>query len=55
MTATATVRLSRKSWGSTHSGKARTWNVVIDGSNVGSISNQLTVELPVEPGVTPYA
>src|ERR1700681_1786652 len=50
MTATATVRLSRKSWGSSHSGKARTWQVVIDGGIVGSISNQQTVELPVEPG-----
>jgi hypothetical protein len=50
MTATATVRLSRKSWGSSHSGRARTWKVTIDGSIVGSISNQQTVELPVEPG-----
>lgn len=50
MTATATMRLSRKSWGSSHSRRARTWKVVIDGRTVGSISNQQTVELLVEPG-----
>jgi hypothetical protein len=50
MPAMATVRLSRKSWGSSHSVRARTWKVVIDGSVVGSISNGQTVELPVEPG-----
>lgn len=50
MTATATVRLSRKSWISSHSDRARTWKVEIDGRIVGSIANQQTVELPVEPG-----
>jgi ABC-2 type transport system ATP-binding protein len=36
--------------GSSHSRRARTWTVVIDGSVVGSISNERTVEIPVEPG-----
>ena len=50
MTAPASVRISRKGWGSSHSSHTRIWNVVIDGDVVGSITNEHTVELPVEPG-----
>ena len=46
----ATVRLSRKGWGSSHSRHARMWKVEVDGIAVGSISNETTVEIPVEPG-----
>jgi ABC-2 type transport system ATP-binding protein len=35
---------------SSHSVRARTWKVEIDGSVVGSISNQRTVEFPVKAG-----
>jgi len=50
VTATATVRLSRKGWLSSHSVRARTWRVEIDAVLVGSIANEQTVELPVESG-----
>jgi hypothetical protein len=47
---TATVRISRKPWGSSHSTRDRIWKVVIDGKIAGSIANEQSVELPVEPG-----
>jgi ABC-2 type transport system ATP-binding protein len=50
MAATATLRLSRTGMVSSHSDRARIWKVEIDGNAVGSISNERTVEIPVEPG-----
>ncbi|MGA3353492.1 MAG: ABC transporter ATP-binding protein [Acidimicrobiales bacterium] len=50
MTAAATVRLSRKGWGSNQSNHGRNWQFVIDGRVVGSIANAQTIEIPVEPG-----
>ncbi|HEY3843581.1 MAG TPA: ATP-binding cassette domain-containing protein [Acidimicrobiales bacterium] len=41
------MQLTRQAWGS---GRGRTWSVLIDGSVVGSISNQETIDLPIEPG-----
>jgi hypothetical protein len=49
-TMTATVRLARKGWGSSHSVRARTWKIEIDGILAGSIGNEQTVELPVKSG-----
>ncbi len=46
----ATVKLSRKGWGSSHSRRVRPWIVEVDGKAAGTISNEETVELPVEPG-----
>jgi hypothetical protein len=44
---TATLQLTRK-WGSiTDRGK---WQILIDGTEAGSIDRQQVVELPVEPG-----
>jgi ABC-2 type transport system ATP-binding protein len=50
MTATATMRLSRQGGGSGNPQGGRAWQVVIDGSIVGSISNNEIVDLPVDPG-----
>ena len=50
MTMPTTVKLSRRGWGSSHSRHARPWKVEVDGKTVGTISNEETVELPVEPG-----
>jgi ABC-2 type transport system ATP-binding protein len=50
MTATATMRLSREGGGSGNSQGGRAWQVVIDGSDVGSIANNEIVDLPVDPG-----
>ena len=44
---TATLQLTRTFGGITNRGK---WQILIDGSAVGSIDQQETVELPVEPG-----
>ena len=44
------MRLSRKGGGSGNSQNGRTWQVVIDGSVVGSIPNNETVDLKVEAG-----
>ena len=43
-------QLSRRGWVSSHSRHARPWKVEVDGKTVGAISNEETVELPVEPG-----
>lgn len=48
--ATATLILSRTGLVSSHSDRARKWKVVIDGNVVGSIANERTVEIPLEPG-----
>jgi hypothetical protein len=45
---TATLHLSRK-WGGAID-RNREWQVVMDGSVVGAVANQKTVELPVAPG-----
>jgi ABC-2 type transport system ATP-binding protein len=50
MTATATMRISRRGGGSGNSQGGRAWHVVIDGSVVGSIPKDETIELPVEAG-----
>ncbi|HEV3267691.1 MAG TPA: ABC transporter ATP-binding protein [Acidimicrobiales bacterium] len=50
MATTSTLRLARSSRLSSRSDRARKWQVVIDGTLVGSIPNQRTVEFPVEPG-----
>jgi hypothetical protein len=50
MTMPATVKLSRRGWGSSHSRRARPWKVEVDGKTVGTIPNEETVELQVEPG-----
>ena len=44
---TATLQLTRTFGGITNSGK---WQILIDGTAVGSIDRKQTVELPVEPG-----
>lgn len=50
MTVPATVRLSRKGWGSSRSRHARAWKVEVDGVTVGLIPNEAMVEILVEPG-----
>jgi len=45
---TATLQLTRK-WGGVTDRHGK-WQVIIDGTAVGSIDRQETVELPVEPG-----
>lgn len=50
MTMPTTVKLSRRGWGSSHSRHARPWKVEVDGKTVGTISNEETVELRLEPG-----
>jgi ABC-2 type transport system ATP-binding protein len=50
MSASATVKLSRKGRGSNPSPHGRPWQVLIDGSVVGQIAKGQTVELAVEPG-----
>ena len=50
VTAAATMRLSRQGGGSGNSHSGRAWQVVIDGSVVGSIPNNETVDLTVEAG-----
>jgi hypothetical protein len=50
MTESASVRISRKGWGSSRSTHNRIWNLVLDGDVAGSIGNEQTIELPVEPG-----
>jgi ABC-2 type transport system ATP-binding protein len=44
------MRLTRQGGGSGNSHTGRAWQVVIDGSVVGSVPNNETVDLPVEPG-----
>ena len=46
--ATTILRLSRKWGGLTF--RTREWQIVIDGNVVGSIANDETVEVPIEPG-----
>jgi hypothetical protein len=46
----ATLKLSRRGWGSSHSRHARPWRVEIDGMTAGTIPNEATVELRIEPG-----
>jgi ABC-2 type transport system ATP-binding protein len=50
VTAAATIRLSRQGGGSGDSHSGRAWQVVIDGSAVGTIRNNESVDLPVEAG-----
>jgi ABC-2 type transport system ATP-binding protein len=50
MTATAIIRISRQGGGSGASQGGRAWQVVIDGSVAGSISNNETVDLPIASG-----
>ena len=50
MATTSTLRLARAPRLSSHSDRVRTWHVVIDGVDVGSIPNQRTLEFSVEPG-----
>ena len=45
VSAAATIRLSRKGGGSGNSQNGRAWQAVIDGSVVGSILNNETVDL----------
>ena len=45
---TATLQLTRK-WGSVTDRNGK-WQILIDGTAVGSIDPKQTVELPVEPG-----
>ena len=45
---TATVQLTR-TFGGVTDGKGK-WQILIDGTAVGSIDRKQTVELPVEPG-----
>ncbi|HLK72446.1 MAG TPA: hypothetical protein VKU77_02230 [Streptosporangiaceae bacterium] len=44
---TATLQLTRTFGGITNRGK---WQILIDGTAVGSIDQKETVELPLEPG-----
>jgi hypothetical protein len=44
---TATLQLTRTFGGITNRGK---WQILIDGTAVGSIDQKETIELPVEPG-----
>jgi len=46
----ATVRLSRKWSGIGIGAQSEQWNIAIDGTVVGSIANQETVEVSVAPG-----
>ena len=48
MMATATLAVTRK-WGGLVD-RNREWKIEVDGSVVGSIANQKTVEVPLEPG-----
>jgi ABC-2 type transport system ATP-binding protein len=50
MTGSATVRLTRQGGGSGDSHNGRAWQVLIDGSVVGPLPNNETVDLPVEAG-----
>ncbi len=50
MTTAATMRLSRQGGGSGNSHNGRAWQVVVDGSVVGSLPNNETVDLPIEEG-----
>jgi ABC-2 type transport system ATP-binding protein len=50
MTTTATMRIARQGAGSGNSQGGRAWHVVIDGSVVGSLSNNETIDLPVDAG-----
>jgi ABC-2 type transport system ATP-binding protein len=50
VTAAAIIRLSRQGGGSGSSHSGRAWQVVIDGTAVGSIAKNETVDLPVEAG-----
>jgi hypothetical protein len=45
---TATLQLTRK-WGGVTDRRGK-WQILIDGTDVGSVDRQQTVELPVEPG-----
>ena len=47
---TATLQLTRK-WGGVTDRRGK-WQILIDGTAVGSIDRQQTVELPVEPDTT---
>jgi ABC-2 type transport system ATP-binding protein len=46
----ATVRISRSGGGSGNSHSGRAWQVLIDGSVVGALPNNETVDLPVDAG-----
>jgi ABC-2 type transport system ATP-binding protein len=50
VTAAATLRLSRHGGGSGNSHNGRAWQVLIDGSVVGSLRNNEAVDLPLEAG-----
>ena len=50
MTTAASMRLLRQGGGSSNTHNGRAWQVVVDGSVVGSLPNNETVDLPVEAG-----
>jgi ABC-2 type transport system ATP-binding protein len=50
MTQPATVRIARRRGKRNTSRSGRAWSVLLDGRNVGSIVNELTLDLSVEPG-----
>ena len=49
--AAATIKISRQGGGSGGSHSGRAWQVVIDGGSIDSLTNNETIDLPVEAGL----